>query len=47
MCKVINLTSDTITVQYDGWTSKYDETHKLKSGRVVYFRSHTELYTGA
>ncbi|CAD8115825.1 unnamed protein product [Paramecium sonneborni] len=47
MCRVINLTSDTVTVQYDGWTSKYDETHKLKAGRVVYFRSHTELYTGA
>ncbi|CAD8174555.1 unnamed protein product [Paramecium pentaurelia] len=47
MCKVINLTSDLITVQYDGWSQKYDETHKLKVGRVVYFRSHTELYTGA
>lgn len=46
MCKVLALTNDTITVSYDGWSSKYDETHKL-GNRVMHFRSHTELYTGA
>lgn len=42
MCKIIGLTNDTITVSYDGWSSKYDETHKFISNRVMCFRSHTE-----
>lgn len=45
--KIINIKDSSLTVSFDGWSCKYDETHKGNSSRVAYFRSHTEPYTGA
>jgi hypothetical protein len=44
---IIAMRDQDITVSFDGWSNKYDETHKVNSNRVACFRSHTEPYTGA
>lgn len=45
--KIISFKEDNISVSFDGWSTKYDEFHKVNSTKVAYFRSHTEPYTGA
>lgn len=43
---ILDIRGEELKVRFDGWSPKYDETHRVNSSKVALFRVHTEPYTG-
>ena len=44
--RVVAKSDHSITVGFDGWSSKWDETYAIKSSKLAPFRKNSILYTG-
>ncbi len=43
---IIKLQSDSISLSFDGWNAKWDETYPRNSSKIAPFRKFTMGYTG-
>jgi hypothetical protein len=48
VAKIIDhdLINNRISIHFDGWSARYDETVKINSSRIACFRKYTSGYTG-